>query len=50
MTKLQYGFNTSREGWRCYLGAFRNAVRFEIGGAVAPHGDRKRRTYHMTRV
>ena len=28
---------TSRGGWTCYLAAFRNADRFEIGGVVVAH-------------
>ena len=38
ITKFGTAVNTtSRGGWRCYLAAFRNAVRFEIGGVVVAH-------------
>ena len=41
---------TSRGGWRFYLAAFRNAVRFEIGRVCHRARDRSRRTYHAIRV
>ena len=41
---------TSRGGWRFYLAAFRNAVRFEIGRVCHRARDRSRRTYHTIRV
>ena len=48
MTKLRdlgTALDTSRGGWRCYLGAFKDAVNFEIDVDFVAHGDRRRRAY-----
>ena len=50
LSELGTALNTSRGGWTCYLGTFRDAVHFEICGAFVTHGDRRRRTHRMIRI
>ena len=45
LCELGTALNTSRGGWRCYLGAFKDAVNFEIDVDFVAHGDRRRRAY-----
>ena len=49
MTKVRElgtALNTSTIGWRCYIEALRDAVRFEIGGAFVAHDDKRPSKHH----
>ena len=48
--ELKTGSSLSRGEWVCYLGAFKDPVRLEIGGAFVGHGHRRKYTYHVLRV
>lgn len=45
LCELGTALNTSRGGWVCFLGAFRDPVLGEIDGAFVAHGGSEKATY-----